>query len=460
GYEALYPVEADQRQFASEKKYDIDFSAFNINGRMFGAIGETPRADLNALDVKLSATFGRKNPVTVPAPYILPAIAKLDWQDYYIGAALFGIPAVIGESAVWRDLGLRLERGVLSDAPLLATMKSTYDRYAGQGGEMILQCNPDDERLQVAEYAIGEKGFKTIELKFGQAAKGIQHMGLVYDIETASRLKTKGSLVIPDPDDEKVKEYISSGGRVIFQQIGRLPYYDEEHIVRRVARLRELGAERVAFKTAGYDKNDILRLLKIASEAGVDMITFDGAGGGTGNSPCRMMNEWGLPTVYLESLVAHISDELNVKGFDLPQITIAGGLALEDHIFKAFALGAPFIGFVAIGRAAMAAAMSAKNVGSLLDAGKLSPQLQKYGTTREDLFPASWELTARYGKKEADTIPTGAIGVYSYLCRITLGLRQLVALNRKFALRYLDKSDLLPLNSDAVSLLNGTFDIR
>jgi hypothetical protein len=39
GSEAILPFAADKNQFASEKKYPLDFSHFNINGRVFGVNG-------------------------------------------------------------------------------------------------------------------------------------------------------------------------------------------------------------------------------------------------------------------------------------------------------------------------------------------------------------------------------------------------------------------------------------
>ena len=55
-----------------------------------------------------------------------------------------------------------------------------------------------------------------------------------------------------------------------------------------------------------FDPKDLVRILKIASENEADLVTFDGAGGGTGNSPVKMMNEWGMPTLYLESMLYNI----------------------------------------------------------------------------------------------------------------------------------------------------------
>ena len=49
-------------------------------------------------------------------------------------------------------------------------------------------------------------------------------------------------------------------------------------------------------------------------------------------------------------------------------------------------------------------------------------------------------------------IPPGAIGVYSYINRISAGLKQLMALNRKFSLQYIDRSDIVPLTEIATKI--------
>ena len=50
--------------------------------------------------------------------------------------------------------------------------------------------------------------------------------------------------------------------------------------------------------------------LKYSSEAKIDLLTFDGAPGGTGMSPWPMMEEWGIPTFYLQSLVYEFAEKL------------------------------------------------------------------------------------------------------------------------------------------------------
>ncbi len=454
GSEAIYPYETDINQFASEKDYPLDFSHFNINGRVFGAVG-CPEDSNKATfpKVNISTAFGVKNKIHLKAPIILPAMAKLNWKDYYAGAALAGVLAVIGEDVVAKDKNLVLENGKVVSSPLIAEMISSFREVYRGYGDIILQANYDDESLGVLEYAITKLGVKSVELKFGQAAKGIQGMGRVKNIEDALRFQKMGYLIYPDPSDSVIAENYKKGIGQIFEKIGKLPMWNEEMLIKRVAELRKLGAEHICFKTGPFAPEDLVKILKIASKAGVDLVTFDGAGGGSGNSPVKMMNEWGIPTVYLESILYDILKKFKEKNYIMPQIAIAGGFATEDQVFKGLALGAPYIGLVAIGRAAMAAANIGKQVGDLIKKGTVPKEYQRYGNTIEEIFGDIRELKVVYGDETANISP-GAIGVYSLINRISAGLKQLMALNRKFSLEYIDRSDIVPL-TDLASRVTG-----
>jgi hypothetical protein len=450
GAEALLPFGADVNQFASEKAYPLDFSHFAINGRVFGSQGLAadpmlatyPRADIGA-------NFGLAHPVPCSAPIILPAMAKLAWREYFAGAALVGVPVVIGEDVLSKDPGLVMDGQHVVEAPLVAEMVAAFNRYRHGLGDIVLQANCDDEHHGLLEYAIAKLGVVSVELKFGQAAKGIQGMSKVPKIEDALRFKRLGWLVLPDPEDPSVAVAHARGEGPQFEKIGRLPMWDEASLVSRVRRLRELGAKRVCFKTGPFTPRDIAEILRIAAEAGVDLVTLDGAGGGTGHSPVRMMDEWGVPAVNLECAARRMLACLEVKGKRPPQVAIAGGFATEDQIYKGLALGAPQIGFVAVGRAAMAAAMVGKRVGEALARGETPREYERFGSTVEGVFADYRLLKADYGP-EAAKIPCGAIGVFSYLNRLCSGIRMLMALNRKFALRYISREDILPLTGEAV----------
>ncbi|NLB32381.1 MAG: FMN-binding glutamate synthase family protein [Tissierellia bacterium] len=399
---------------------------------------------------KTETEFGTKNKVKMKMPIILPAMAKLNWKDYYIGAALAGVSVVIGEDAIPNDKNIILENGKVVSSPLVEEMVNDFRKYSRGYGDIIMQASYDDENSGVLDYVIPKLGVKSVELKFGQAAKGIQGIGRINTIEEAEKLQKKGYLLYPDPSDPKVAENFINGKGPIFEKIGKLPIWDEEILKNRIAHLRELGAERICFKTGPFDPRDTIRILKIASENEVDLVTFDGAGGGTGNSPVKMMNEWGMPTVNLESMLYDILKRMDEKGYFLPQVAITGGIALEDQMFKALALGAPYINFVAVGRAAMASAMVGKQIGELIEAGNIPKEYQRFGNTKEEIFADIRELKLYYD--DAQDLPTGAVGVYSFISRVTTGIKQLMALNRKFDIKYIDRNDVFPLTDLAADV--------
>jgi glutamate synthase domain-containing protein 2 len=60
---------------------------------------------------------------------------------------------------------------------------------------------------------------------------------------------------------------------------------DEGSFYKAVESLRSVGAKYVTLKTGAYRPADLARAIKYSSEAKIDMLTIDGAGGGTGMSP-------------------------------------------------------------------------------------------------------------------------------------------------------------------------------
>jgi len=458
GKESVYPVERDKKQFGSEKHYPVDFSHFNINGRVFGASGLMADSDTaHSFNVDLSTEFGTRFPIKQKLPIILPAIAKLNWADYYSGAALAGVTAVIGEAVINEDLEVEFSKGKVISSPLIKEMVLKFKQYDHGYGDIVLQGNYDDVKAGVLEYAVEKLGVKSVEIKLGQAAKGIQAISKIKSAEKAKELQSKGLLVYPDPCSTESGKNLESMLDQTYWLLGRLPMYDEETLAEIINKLKELGAHRVMFKMGGYDKSDLERILLIASENGVDLVTFDSAGGGTGNSPCKMMNEWGLPPVYLENILWDLLNKMHLKGLSVPSIAITGGFSLEDSIFKGLAFGAPFIKLVGVCRPAMAAAMYAKKVGEEIKSQNLNPFSRQYGSTKEEIFNDLFDLQKLMGKNEINKISPGSLGVFSYLNRVAFGLKLFMALNRKFSLRYLDRSDIIPLTSEAKMLLRETW---
>ncbi|RLC01204.1 MAG: FMN-binding glutamate synthase family protein [Deltaproteobacteria bacterium] len=453
GAQTVYPMTTGNNQIASEKDYPIDFSHFNINGRVFGALGadETPE-DAGIFNVNLERTYGIINPVKMTMPIILPALIKLNWQDYFSGAAMAGVTCVIGEHAVNNDPNLKLENGVVTDFPLLDKALDSFRKYDRGYGQIVLQCNVDDDLMGVPKIAIQKYGAEAIEIKFGQAAKGTQPVIRIKDIETALKKQERGTIVHPDPSDPSIQKAYNDGVCPNFYTYARLPLWKENSLVSHIKALREWGAKNIYFKMAGYDRADIERVLRIACEAQVDMVTFDGAGGGSGYSPSKMMNEWSLPTVCLEDAVVRICTQLKTERLTPPAIVMTGGFASEDQVFKGLAYGEGHVVGIGLCRASMAAAMTGKKIGEQIKSGHVPERFKAYGSTVEEIFCDLPDLRAIYGTR-ANDFSTGAIGVFSYLNKIAFGIKHFAALNRKFNLDFLDKSDLIPLTSEARALM-------
>lgn len=455
GAQTVYPITTGENQIASEKNYPFDYSHFNINGRVFGAQGAPEDMEqATVFHVDLSTEYGTTHQIQMDLPVVLPALIKLNWKDYFAGAAMAGVSCVVGEHARNNDPALAIKNGQVVDFPLLRAIRDSYLPYYRGKGQMILQCNPEDDMLGVPQIALQTYGFDAIEIKFGQSAKGLQPVIKVKDLEMAQKKKALGHLVHPDPDDPKVQRAYREGICPNFYTYARLPMWTEEKMEEHIRQLRTMGAKNIYFKMAGYDPADVERVMRMASSNAVDMVTFDGAGGGSGYSPSKMMNEWSLPTVMLEACVVKTAKTLLREGRPLPAVTIAGGFASEDQAFKALALGEGLVTSVGFGRAAMAAAMAGDNIGREIQSGSIRPLFQKYGASVEEIFGDLPDLCALYGT-EARKYPTGAIGVFSYLRKIGFGMAHFAALNRKFNLSLLDKSDLIALTPEAGALLNA-----
>lgn len=188
----------------------------------------------------------------------------------------------------------------------------------------------------------------------------------------------------------------------------------EESLRQRIESLRALGLKNVYFKMAGFDRRDLEEVLRLAAVMDVDLVTFDGAGGGSGYSPSKMMNEWGLPAACIESALPENLRAVGSGRPALPDIAITGGISSEDQVFKALAIGAPYVKLVGLCRAAMAAAMVGEKVGQLLASGAVPKHLERFGATREALFRHLPELRGIYGE---DTRCLPARSVATLSCR-------------------------------------------
>ena len=191
--------------------------------------------------------------------------------------------------------------------------------------------------------------------------------------------------------------------------------------------------------------------IKVASKAKIDLLTIDGSPGGTGMSPWRMMEEWGIPTFYIESLAYGFLKKLDERGEYVPDVAIGGGLSTEDHIFKVIAMGAPYVKAVCMGRSLMIPAFVGKNIGKWIEEDNLPKTVSAFGTTAEQIFVTYEELREKYGDAIQD-LPMGAIGMYTFAQKVKVGLQQLMAGSRNFRLGTMGRSDLMALTEEAAKV--------
>ena len=451
GREVIYPQPYGKITAGADKDYPLDFSHFNIQGTCVGAVGveaDSDKATFPAVDCRTK--LGKNGDINLSFPVFTGAvgstyIARANWEEMAVGAAISGIMVVAGENICGMDRDAEFSNGRISRSPEMERRVNAFKQWHDGIGSIIVQANVEDTKLGVPEYVIEKLGIEVFELKWGQGAKDIGGEVQLGSIERAMQLKERGYLVLPDPGSDSARKAFEAGGIKEFERHSRLGMVNEEAFYKSVEYLRSLGAKYVTLKTGAYRSADLARAIKYASNAKVDLLTIDGAGGGTGMSPWRMMNEWGIPTVYLECLAYNMCEHLKKQGAYIPPIAIAGGLSLEDHIFKAIALGSPYVKAVCLGRALMTAAMVGKTHGN-----KILEKVGEDGMERGVLgaFGVAAELKERFGN-DFKKIPPGAIGVYSYVSRLKQGVQQLMAGARKFALQYVDRSDLVALTNTA-----------
>jgi glutamate synthase domain-containing protein 2 len=226
----------------------------------------------------------------------------------------------------------------------------------------------------------------------------------------------------------------------------------EESFAKQVEELRKAGAKYVFLKTGAYRPADLARAVIFSSKYKIDLLTVDGAGGGTGMSPWRMMNEWGVPPVHLHSMLYQYAKKLADKGKHLPAISVAGGFTFEDQIFKGLAMGAPFVKLVGMARGPIAAAMVGKTIGRAIDESQLPVYIERFGSAKDEIFVTAAALRKELGDERFEKLPTGAIGLYTYYERLAQGLRQLMAGSRKFSLEHMDRGDLAALTHEAADI--------
>ncbi len=477
GRETLYP---DPDYFgestaSSNKDFHLDWSHFQILAELLGAYGVEEDSDVaffeNA-DCSTQIATRSGDPIDLKIPVIIAGlgsteVAKRNWDGLAKGAALSGTVEVIGENVCGMDPDSIYSKGKIQKSPDMEyRVKAFRELWDGEYGGIAVQTNVEDQRGGVDDYALSKLGVDIIERKWGQGAKAIGGEVRLFSLERALTLKKRGYLVVPDPEDPEVQEAFREGAFKSFERHSRVGFPEHKGFVEDIESLRDKGAKYVFLKTGAYRPEVVAFTMKVASEAEVDLLTFDGAGGGTGMSPVPMMNEMSTPTVHLQAQVLECAEMLKDKGKFVPDVAIAGGFVNETQIFKSIAMsninGGPVIKTAAMARAPLLAVMKSKYFASLAEKNKLPKSFtDAYSSNPENFFLLARNLEHRYPDLTlGEDIPWSAVGLYTYFIdRIGEGLKQLMAGSRKFKLDYLHRDDIAALTEYA-SKVTGieTFD--
>jgi glutamate synthase domain-containing protein 2 len=459
GHEVSYPQPFGVITTAGEKGYPVDYSHFNIMGTAVGAHGIEADSDKAIFPaVKLEVAIGHDKKLKFRYPWIIPGIgstniAKNNWEGLAIGSAISGTGLTIGENVVGMDPEAVIKNGRAVDTADLKRRVKLYKDYQRDGyGAIIVQSNIEDTRLGVHEYAIEKLGVECVEMKWGQGAKDIGGEVKINNLKKAQLLYERGYIVLPNPTNAFVIKAFEQGAFKEFERHSRVGMVTEESFAQRVDELRKAGAKYVFLKTGAYRPADLARALAFSSKYKIDLLTVDGAGGGTGMSPWRMMNEWGIPPLELHSLLYQYAKKLADKGRYVPSLAVAGGFTFEDQIFKGLALGAPFVKLVGMARAPIAAAMVGKTIGRAIEDGQLPVYIERFGNTKDEIFVTAASLRQELGNEAFEKLPTGALGLYTYYERLAQGLRQLMAGSRKFAPEFITRNDIAALTKEAAEI--------
>jgi len=458
GREVIYPGPYGSITAGADKNYPLDYSHLNIHGYAVGAQGMTnglkPDPD-DAIfpNVDVQTEYGWDKKVRMKVPIFTGAlgstdIARINWEHFAVGAAISGVTLVCGENVCGIDPELELTKEKkVKNSPEMDRRINTYRRFQEGYGEILVQMNVEDTRLGVAEYVLEKHGLDTIELKWGQGAKCIGGEIKVKEIDRARELARRGYVVTPDPNNREVAMGYDDGAITEFERHSRLGFVSREAFMAEVERLRKVGFDRITLKTGAYSMVELAMAMRWCSEAKIDLLTIDGAPGGTGMSPWPMMNEWGIPTLYLQSLAIEFADKLKAQGLRVPDLAMAGGFAHETDIYKVIAMGAPYFKAVCMGRALMIPGMLGKNIEQWLKDDNLPKTISKYGTTVEEIYLNYEEVKEKYGKDFKD-IPLGALGIFTFARKTTVGLQQLMAGARRFSLPVISRKDIFSLTEE------------
>ena len=379
-------------------------------------------------------------------------MARSDWQDLVIGAAISGISIVCGENVCGIDREFELDiRGEQRTAPNMARCIEEYRRFHKGCGEMIVQMNVENARLGGAEYVVGQLGVECVELNWGRGV-GLGGGDIRVDsIGHALEFQRRGYLVTPDPSNSANRAAFEDGVLEYFERRSRVGFVDREGFLKEVERVRRLGARRVFLRTGVDSKRELALAIEWASDAELDLLTIEGTPHASGLSGWRRTEQGGVPTFYVQSMAHDLCRDLAARGRFVPDIAVADRFSTAGHLFKVLALGAPFTKAVYMDWDLTNPPEVGGNIGAWLKDGAkvLSETASPFGASVEEIFGCYEGLVAEYGKAAAERLPLIAFALHAYGERLKVGLERLMAAGGHCRVSSIRRDDLMARTPEA-----------
>ncbi|MFJ7416658.1 glutamate synthase-related protein [Streptomyces sp. NPDC098077] len=291
-------------------------------------------------DVDLETAIGS---FRSPLPYFICAFGSTEMGGPEIARALsrqagrLGLPMVIGENVVPVN-GYAAGEPSSDALSLLFRLRSYLEEVPDGWGGVVVQQSTEDADAEVwntvysdpSVRSLLESGRLAFELKIGQGAKpGLGGMTLL-DTEDADRLSGQYAVHSMYGDDHGKRLRCSAPGTFT------------EEIMRQQIRLMRNNYPRAGIWVKLPPSRDIAVAAATAWAAGAEVVTVDGAEGGTGWAPNTFLDQVGLP-------LAQCLDRIGIR----KDCLLASGRIWEGgRAVKCMALGARAVG---LGRAALIA---------------------------------------------------------------------------------------------------------
>lgn len=478
GRRTLTPKEYGNATIGSDNlgHVGVSYEALRVRGRMFGATGadavQARSGDIAYCDARLDTRIGSESKTPSRYPFIIGALSRnpvVDkyWDSFAIGAALCGIPLVIGENVGGGDNKTRFAaNGRVEALPDLDKRIEVYRRYHDGYGRLFVQVNVNDAYNGVAEYLAEKYGDAVcVEIKWGQGAKPLGGEGVIRDAAYARFMKQRSYCLRPDPEKEAVLRDVAEGRVLHFTRYTGMTYpglaspqqvLDE--LAAKAEQLRKLGVRYLSLKTGGFGMTELALAIRGASELHFDLLTLDGSGGGTGMSPNDVVDSWGIPSILLHAKAREYAALRAAAGKPVVDMALGGGLAKPSQAFKALALGAPWTKAVCFSRAFMVPVFLGCNIEGALHPerrasvngawDKLPKTVLDFGETPENIFAGHHALTVRLGAEEMARVPYGAVAMWTLCDRLAAGLQQHMGGARKFDVAAIDRTDISAVNRE------------